>query len=295
MAPIHVLDPTQADGQAKELLDAAQAKLGATPNSMRAMAGSPCSRAISASPRRLHQGASDRRLLSGSRWPSRRATGAPTARLPTATWPSTSSRSLQMRSRAHARTAPATPRLRQRCTSPRRCSGSGAVPAEEFDAARAVGLTDPELAEIVAHVALNVLTNFFNHAFEIDIDYPVVAPTCAPPPDPPQRFRSSPALKPGSTHPRRGQRTSAWTPHPATQRPARARIPRAGAPARHRPELGHHEPTCVGDRACTARTGPAARAAVAAYAVGGCGTYSRIRPRSRKPAAAYTRSAISVD
>ena len=55
--------------------------------------------------------------------------------------------------------------------------GRGAVPAEEFDAARAAGLADAELAEIVAHVALDVLTNFFNHAVEIDIDFPVVAPS----------------------------------------------------------------------------------------------------------------------
>lgn len=50
----------------------------------------------------------------------------------------------------------------------------GAIPSADIDAARAAGVSDAELAETVAHVALNVLTNYFNKAFDVDIDFPVV-------------------------------------------------------------------------------------------------------------------------
>lgn len=42
-------------------------------------------------------------------------------------------------------------------------------------AARAAGVTDAELAEIVAHVALNVLSNYFNHLARPDLDFPKMA------------------------------------------------------------------------------------------------------------------------
>jgi AhpD family alkylhydroperoxidase len=52
--------------------------------------------------------------------------------------------------------------------------GRGEVADAEVAAAREAGLTDAELAEVVAHVALNVLTNFFNKAAGVEIDFPVV-------------------------------------------------------------------------------------------------------------------------
>jgi uncharacterized peroxidase-related enzyme len=38
--------------------------------------------------------------------------------------------------------------------------------------ARAAGVTDAEFAEIVAHVALNTLSNYFNHLAQPDLDFP---------------------------------------------------------------------------------------------------------------------------
>jgi len=40
---------------------------------------------------------------------------------------------------------------------------------------RQAGLSDGEIAEVVAHVALNVFTNYFNKAAEVDIDFPRVS------------------------------------------------------------------------------------------------------------------------
>jgi AhpD family alkylhydroperoxidase len=42
--------------------------------------------------------------------------------------------------------------------------------------ARAAGVTDAEIGETVGHLALNVLTNYFNVLSQVDNDWPVVAP-----------------------------------------------------------------------------------------------------------------------
>jgi alkylhydroperoxidase family enzyme len=41
-------------------------------------------------------------------------------------------------------------------------------------AVKAAGYTDGEIGEIVGHVALNVLTNYFNNTAKTEIDFPVV-------------------------------------------------------------------------------------------------------------------------
>lgn len=41
--------------------------------------------------------------------------------------------------------------------------------------ARAAGVTDAEIGEVVGHIALNVLTNYFNVLSQVDNDWPVVA------------------------------------------------------------------------------------------------------------------------
>jgi uncharacterized peroxidase-related enzyme len=50
----------------------------------------------------------------------------------------------------------------------------GAVTDEELAAVRAAGFSDGEIVEILAHVALNIFTNYFNRAAETDIDFPRV-------------------------------------------------------------------------------------------------------------------------
>lgn len=46
-------------------------------------------------------------------------------------------------------------------------------------AARGAGATDDEIGEVVGHLALNVLTNYFNILAEVDNDRPVVTPRIA--------------------------------------------------------------------------------------------------------------------
>ena len=50
----------------------------------------------------------------------------------------------------------------------------GRVSDAEIAAVRLAGFSEPQVIEIVATVALNVLTNFINNVAETDIDFPVV-------------------------------------------------------------------------------------------------------------------------
>ena len=52
----------------------------------------------------------------------------------------------------------------------------GRVGAEVIADVRAAGVTDAEIAETVAHVAVNVLTNYFNNLAGTENDWPVVTP-----------------------------------------------------------------------------------------------------------------------
>jgi uncharacterized peroxidase-related enzyme len=50
----------------------------------------------------------------------------------------------------------------------------GAVTNQELERVRSAGFSDTEIVEIIAHVAVNVFTNYFNRAAETDIDFPKV-------------------------------------------------------------------------------------------------------------------------
>ena len=60
----------------------------------------------------------------------------------------------------------------------------GWVSDDDMAAVRAAGTSDAEIAEVVAHVAVNTFSNYFNHVAETDVDFPAVAapgnkPACA--------------------------------------------------------------------------------------------------------------------
>ncbi|MCO5091373.1 carboxymuconolactone decarboxylase family protein [Bosea sp. (in: a-proteobacteria)] len=50
-----------------------------------------------------------------------------------------------------------------------------AVGAADVEALRAAGFDDEAVVEIMAHVALNLFTNYVNVAFAVPVDFPVVA------------------------------------------------------------------------------------------------------------------------
>ena len=53
-------------------------------------------------------------------------------------------------------------------------SKNGLVNNEDVNAIKNAGVSDAEIAETVAHVALNVLTNYFNNTANTEIDFPSV-------------------------------------------------------------------------------------------------------------------------
>ncbi|HPJ11691.1 MAG TPA: carboxymuconolactone decarboxylase family protein [Flavobacterium sp.] len=54
-------------------------------------------------------------------------------------------------------------------------SKNGRVSDADVNAAKTAGVTDGEIAETVAHVALNVLTNYFNNTANTAVDFPAVS------------------------------------------------------------------------------------------------------------------------
>ena len=51
---------------------------------------------------------------------------------------------------------------------------AGDVDADTIDQARAAGVSDQEIGELVANLALNILTNYFNVLANVENDWPVV-------------------------------------------------------------------------------------------------------------------------
>ncbi|MUL77143.1 carboxymuconolactone decarboxylase family protein [Mycolicibacterium sp. CBMA 226] len=52
---------------------------------------------------------------------------------------------------------------------------AGDVDAADLNTAREAGVTDEEIGELVANVALNILTNYFNVLAHVDNDWPLVS------------------------------------------------------------------------------------------------------------------------
>jgi len=52
----------------------------------------------------------------------------------------------------------------------------GQVSADQVEAVKAAGYTDGQIVEIVAHTALNTLTNYLNEVFETVVDFPAAQP-----------------------------------------------------------------------------------------------------------------------
>lgn len=55
----------------------------------------------------------------------------------------------------------------------------GQVADEDVERLRTAGYTDGQIGEIVANVALNLFTNYFNHVAGTEIDFPAAPSVCA--------------------------------------------------------------------------------------------------------------------
>lgn len=55
----------------------------------------------------------------------------------------------------------------------------GQVSDDELQKLRAAGYTDGEVVELIAHIALNTFTNYFNLIAKTTVDFPKTTPTGA--------------------------------------------------------------------------------------------------------------------
>lgn len=176
MARLKLIDRNHATGKAKELLDAVQTQFGATPNLMRGLANSP---AVLGSYvnfyTALASGLLDRELHDQIAIVVAEANGCEyclSAHTALGKKAGLSERQLTAArdlNTGDSRVDAALQFARDIVV------GRGQTTAQRFDAVRRAGYTDGEIVEIIAHVAVNIFTNYFNNLNQTEVDFPRVA------------------------------------------------------------------------------------------------------------------------
>jgi uncharacterized peroxidase-related enzyme len=180
MSRLPIIDPEKSTGKAHELLTAVQKKLGLVPNMTRVMVNSPSVlEAYIAFSGALDGGSLNAKVR------ERIALGTAEANQCDYCLSAHSTigklvglnepEILESRRAQAADAKPAAALQFSRLLVEKR----GAVSEADVDAARKGGLTNGEIAEVVALTALNIFTNYFNTAFQVDVDFPVVKPLAA--------------------------------------------------------------------------------------------------------------------
>ncbi|MEO6980695.1 MAG: carboxymuconolactone decarboxylase family protein [Mucilaginibacter sp.] len=176
MTRLKAISPEEATGKTKELFDAIQSKLGMVPNMMRTMGNSPA----------LLEG-----YLNLSGILSHGKLGAKTGELLALAIGETNSCDYCLSAHSFIGEklvhidAAALKNARNGEAADAKTAAvlkfanvlldkKGRVSDADVDAAKAAGLTDGEIGEVVGHVGLNVLTNYFNNVANTVIDFPVV-------------------------------------------------------------------------------------------------------------------------
>lgn len=175
MNRIPLIDPATASGPRKTLLDQIQAAFGATPNMFRAVANSPAALAsMWGAFGALSRGTLGARLgeqiavAVADRNGCAYCLSAHTALGRKAGASAEEMRAAQAGESADPKTAAAL------AFALRLVDARGHVDAADLQALRAAGFDDEAVAEIVAHVALNLFTNYVNVAFAMPVDFPAV-------------------------------------------------------------------------------------------------------------------------
>lgn len=176
MTRLTALNPVEATGKTKDLFNAVQAKLGVVPNMMRTMANSPAvlegylnlSGALSHG--KLSSKTGELIALTVSEKNScdycvaaHTFIGGKLLK--------TDAQVLQDARTGNSADAKTEAILQFAKTL---VSKNGLVSNEDVDAVKIAGVSDAEIAETVAHVALNVLTNYFNNTANTETDFPAV-------------------------------------------------------------------------------------------------------------------------
>ena len=174
MQRINLIDPAKATGRTKELLDRTQAQLGRVPNLYKAMANSAAALDGYLSFRSaLVQG----KLTASLREQIALLTAALNACEYCVSAHAFRGQKLGLLPEELAlnQTAVASdPKINAALAFVKALNRkNGAVDTSEFAALKAAGWSDEEVGEIVAHVALNVFSNYFNHVAQPELDFPL--------------------------------------------------------------------------------------------------------------------------
>jgi uncharacterized peroxidase-related enzyme len=176
MSRLTAIQPENATGKAKQLLDAVQAKLKITPNLTKVMANAPAVlQGYLGLSGALVEGVLDPKLREklaleiGEQNSCQYCVSAHTA-IGKMTGLSDSeieaARGAQSAVPKHAAALAFAHQI---------VASKGRLSDTDFNAVRAAGLSDAEIAEVIAHVAMNIFTNYFNNIAQVEVDFPKVS------------------------------------------------------------------------------------------------------------------------
>lgn len=176
MARFNAVDPSKANGKAKELLDGVKAKLGMVPNMARVMAESPAvleaylgfSGALAGG----HLASKLREKIALLTAQQNHCNYCLSAHTAIGKMVGLNAEEIAAGRSGRGVTEKETVAL---AFAARVLEAKGEVSESDISTAREAGYSDGDLAEIIAHVALNIFTNYFNVAAETDIDFPKVS------------------------------------------------------------------------------------------------------------------------
>jgi len=175
MTRIQAIDPNQAEGEAKKLLDGIQRQLGMVPNFMKVVASSPPTLAGFAGLNgnlhrgRLEQKTRERIALAMAEANSCQYCVSAHTALGAQSGLDDGEILAARRGRSQEAKADAAVRFARSVLD-----NLGDITTAELQAVRAAGYDDGEIVEIIGNVGLNLLTNLLGKAAQVDIDFPEV-------------------------------------------------------------------------------------------------------------------------
>jgi len=175
MNRLHPVDPATAEGKAKTLLDGVKAGIGSVPNIFRLLAASPATlEAYLSYNRALSHGALPAPIREQIALVAAETNGcdycaSAHSLLGQHAGLSQDDINEALEGRAADPKADAAVRFAKLLLDTR-----GRISDSDLNRVKEAGLSEAEIGEIVAHVAINVFTNYFNIAFDTEIDFPVV-------------------------------------------------------------------------------------------------------------------------
>ncbi len=176
MQRIAAVNPTEATGKTKQMLDGVQAKLGMTPNLMKTLAAGPAALEaylnFGAALGTGHLDAKFREQIALAVAQANSCEYCLSAHTAIGKMVGLKPEEIVAGREAHSAESKRDIGLQfvQKLVVQR-----GVVSDDAITQVKAAGFSDGDIAEIVANVAVNIFTNYFNHVARTDVDFPHVA------------------------------------------------------------------------------------------------------------------------